>query len=408
MSAKLQQTFSGLKNKVQETTQEVRFLQEYNEKILESVPNPIILFDMEERIDYVNRAAREALNLPDGDMRKNYLFDLIEADELSQRRLREEIQTQVQLWEKKVESPAASGLMTDQLRDPLTHESDAYKEQANLRKELRIGPATYRYDLFHISELFGKWEQIGLVLRDTTAESRLQDQIIQTERLASLEVLTAGIGHELNNPLFGIMSLGESILDEKDIPHIKEHTRRILEDAKRMAGIIQDFSGQAQLERTSLYNEVDINHELDHALKMLGLNGPTEGLLIQKNYRRLHMIQGRPEEMVQVFINIIKNAIQAMKGKGTVELATNEVEGMIVIRISDSGPGIPHEFVTRIFDPFFTTKGPGQGIGLGLTIARRIVLNYGGVIDVETHEDKGTSFILTFPALESDSSDWQE
>jgi signal transduction histidine kinase len=363
---------------------------------------------MEERIDYVNRAAREALNLPGGDMRKNYLFDLIEADELSQRRLREEIQTQVQLWEKKVESPAASGLMTDQLRDPLTHESDAYKEQANLRKELRIGPATYRYDLFHISELFGKWEQIGLVLRDTTAESRLQDQIIQTERLASLEVLTAGIGHELNNPLFGIMSLGESILDEKDIPHIKEHTRRILEDAKRMAGIIQDFSGQAQLERTSLYNEVDINHELDHALKMLGLNGPTEGLLIQKNYRRLHMIQGRPEEMVQVFINIIKNAIQAMKGKGTVELATNEVEGMIVIRISDSGPGIPHEFVTRIFDPFFTTKGPGQGIGLGLTIARRIVLNYGGVIDVETHEDKGTSFILTFPALESDSSDWQE
>ena len=170
-----------------------------------------------------------------------------------------------------------------------------------------------------------------------------------------------------------------------------------------MAGIIQDFSGQAYSERTGVYTKVDINQQLDHALKMLGLTGPIEGLEVQKNYQPLTKIRARSEEMVQVFLNIIKNAIQAMKGKGTVQLTTDEAEGMTVVRISDSGPGIPQEFVPRIFDPFFTTKGPGQGIGLGLTIVRRIVLNYGGHIDVETHGNKGTTFILTFPVSDPDT-----
>ena len=101
--------------------------------------------------------------------------------------------------------------------------------------------------------------------------------------------------------------------------------------------------------------------------------------------------------MIQAFLHIIKNGIQAMKGKGTLSLSTDVSYGTISVRIRDTGPGIPFNFASRIFEPFFTTKGPGQGTGLGLTIARRIVMRYGGIIRVETEEGQGTTFILFFP-----------
>jgi signal transduction histidine kinase len=131
---------------------------------------------------------------------------------------------------------------------------------------------------------------------------------------------------------------------------------------------------------------------------LVGLSNPVNGLEIQKNYKVLPRCKVKPEEIIQVFVHIIKNGIQAMKGKGTLSLNTDVSYGSISVRIRDTGPGIPANFSPRIFEPFFTTKGPGQGTGLGLTIARRIVMRYGGVIRVKTEEGQGTIFILFFPA----------
>jgi two-component system, NtrC family, sensor kinase len=115
----------------------------------------------------------------------------------------------------------------------------------------------------------------------------------------------------------------------------------------------------------------------------------------------LPKIEVNPDEMAQVFANVIKNAIQAMKGKGTLHITTVAANGWITVRINDTGPGIRRDLVTRIFDPFFTVKAPGQGAGLGLTVVHRIVTKYGGQVQVETEEGYGTTFILMFPASKS-------
>jgi signal transduction histidine kinase len=231
-----------------------------------------------------------------------------------------------------------------------------------------------------------------------TGERRLQDQLIQAEKLEGLGVLTSGIGHELNNPLSGILGLGEAIRDESDAARMREHAGAIIERAKHMAGIIRDFAGSAHPEVAESRCEVDVNERLDHALKVVGLTNGVAGLAVQKHYGPVPRILAAPDDIGQVFVSVITNAIQAMKGKGTIDLTTEASAESITISIHDSGPGIPNAYLSKIFDPFFTTKAPGQGTGLGLTIARRLVMKYAGAIRVETAEGAGTTFILTFPS----------
>lgn len=106
-----------------------------------------------------------------------------------------------------------------------------------------------------------------------------------------------------------------------------------------------------------------------------------------------------PGELQQVFVNIINNAVQAMQGKGKLTLSTGSTGGSVVVRISDTGPGISKEHLGKIFDPFFTTKEIGMGTGLGLNIAYRIVTKYMGKIEVESEEGKGATFIIKLPIV---------
>jgi signal transduction histidine kinase len=280
------------------------------------------------------------------------------------------------------------------LRDPLAPQPAATEPA---QRELRIGSAIYRYEVFDISIPSTGARRIGLVLRDTTGERRLQDQLIETEKLEGLGVLTSGIGHELNNPLLGILGLGEAIRDTNDTAQMREHATAIIERAMHMAGIIRDFAGSAQPEVSESQTDVDVNERLDHALKVVGLTNEVAGLAVRKHSHPVPQIRAAPDEIGQVFVSVITNAIQAMKGKGTIDLTTEASAETITITIRDTGPGIPKAYLSKIFDPFFTTKAPGQGTGLGLTIARRLVRRYGGQIRVKTVEGAGTTFILTFP-----------
>ena len=395
MNARLQAAFSGLEHQVEEKTQEVLYLRRYYEQILKYMPNPIIISDPEERVEYMNDAAKQVLNPPDGGSQRARLFDLMNGDFTLRSRLQEEFRGYVGLLSGESGPPLHPLASADGARDPLTPPTAQSGEIG--KKEFKIGASVYQYEWFHIRPRQGDRQRIGLLLRDITQESQLQDRLVQTERLASLEVLTAGIGHELNNPLFGIMGLGETMLDEHNPSRMREHAKMIVEQAKRMAGIIQGFSGYAYAEEGEQVVAVDINQCLDKALKFVGLSNRVEGLEIRRNYKVLPRCKVRPEEIIQAFIHIIKNGIQAMKGKGTLYLNTDVSYGTITVRIRDTGPGIPAAYYSRIFDPFFTTKGPGQGAGLGLTVTRRIVIRHSGVIRVETGEKQGTTFILFLP-----------
>jgi len=256
----------------------------------------------------------------------------------------------------------------------------------------------YRYEWFHITGRAGNRPRIGFVLRDTTDESRLQDQLIQAEKSGSLGVLTAGIGHELNNPLCGIFGLGEAIQEESDLNRIKSQVHEIVQYGQRMAAIIQHFTGLAQVEARGHPVLVNLNDQLEEALKLaLQADEPLRPE-IQTRYESVPHVKAAPEDLRQAFMQVIKNALQAMQGKGVLALSTHVADGIISIVIKDTGPGIPRPYLTRIFDPFFTTRRQGEGSGLGLTIVRRIVTKYGGAIKVESEEGRGTTCIITFPA----------
>jgi signal transduction histidine kinase len=272
-------------------------------------------------------------------------------------------------------------------------------------KELTINRVTYRYEIFRVDMPTSDTGWTGLVLWDTTLDSQLQAQLIQAEKLAGLGVLTSGIGHELNNPLFGILSLSEAIRDERDPTRIRNHANEILTTAKRMARIIRDFAGSSRIDQTELRDDVNVNEQLDLALRVIGLTHEVAGLQVRRHYQPVPAIRAVPGEIGQVFVSVITNGIQAMKGKGAIDLCTEASPDTVTVTIRDQGPGVPKAYASRIFDPFFTTKAPGQGTGLGLTLARRILLRYGGQILLDRAGGPGATFVLTFPVSHPEPED---
>ena len=395
MNEKLQAAFAGLTSEVELKTQEVQYLQESTAQILDGVPDPVIMFNKELRIEYLNRSSQETfrgkhagegIGLP--------LFEFLETDQRTQHKLRRELHAMA------LESPAGSSqenLVQKEgsyiPRDPL---SPASKSETH-RHEIQYHNQIFRYQWFTVGARPGQDHRLGMVLRETTEESRLQERLIQGEKLASLGVLSAGIGHELNNPLVGVIGLGEAIQEEHDSNQIKEYAKNIVQHGKRMASIIRDFTGQATSKAGGRLASVNINEQLEQALQTIRESQDITDLEISTNFQSLPPIKANPHELSQAFTNIITNAVQAMGRQGRIEILTVDKETNVHITIKDNGSGISPPHLSKIFDPFFTTKRQGEGAGLGLTIARRILAKYQGQIHIESEEGTGTTCHITIP-----------
>jgi PAS domain S-box-containing protein len=262
----------------------------------------------------------------------------------------------------------------------------------------------YRCRPFPVPALDGPGELVGLMIWDVTEQHELQDQLIQAEKLATLGTLVSGMAHEMNNPMQGILSLSELILDERDPARILDYARDIKEYAHHMAAVVMDFVTYARPATRAGEAEVDLNERLSEALKMVRHNPDFGHIEVVVHLNPLPHVTARPAEIEQVFVNILGNAVQAMNGQGRLTLTSSVREGAILVAIADTGCGIPKQFLTRIFDPFFTTKEPGKGTGLGLSISEKIVKKYSGAIKVESEEGVGTIFTLRFPAPQPPAS----
>ena len=402
MNRQLEAAFAGLTDQVTLKTKEVQYLQESTDQILDAVPTPILLIDDRDTVQYVNRTGRDTFGLSDNVPSTGRLFDLLRIDPSQQQRLRQELRRQ-RLWGAGQSVPSETTAdAAGRLRDPLAPQIGG--EPAEERPELRLGPRLYQYQWFRVSGRPGESDRIGLVLRDTTDESRMQDRLIQAEKSGSLGVLTAGIGHELNNPLFGILGLGEAIQEEGDLTRMKSYAKDIVQHGKRMASIIRDFTGVTTRESCDQRQTVFVERELDQALAALLGNLDGSALTVERCYAGESGVVVSPDQLRQALNNVLLNAVQAMKGRGVLRLSTALADHSVVATIADSGPGIPQQHLSKVFDPFFTTKGQGEGSGLGLTVARRIVRRFGGDIRLESLEGRGTSCIITLPAMASPSS----
>ena len=269
-----------------------------------------------------------------------------------------------------------------------------------------------------------------------------QQQLIQSEKMASIGQLAAGVAHDINNPVAFVMSnigsLGEyqetlqkvlqyyaeleaclpsdpgdaaskilakirRTFDDDDLEFILEDTQNLLSEtldgAKRIKEIVLSLKSFARPGEDRSDN-VDLNHGLQTTLKIVG-NELKYHCTVHEEYGQLPMLKGHPGQLNQVFMNLLVNASHAIEEKGDITITTLVDQKYAHVRIADTGNGIAVEHLGKVFDPFFTTKPVGKGTGLGLSVSYGIVQQHGGEIKVESEPGKGTTFTVSLPLVGS-------
>jgi signal transduction histidine kinase len=230
-------------------------------------------------------------------------------------------------------------------------------------------------------------------------EQDLRDQLIQAEKLACIGTLASGIAHEINNPLYTITGLSEHLLEETRPEVIRDYVEDIIKSGRRIAGIVQDLNAFARRAHRQEQCDVNLNHTLDEAVKMARRAAVADQIKVVTQYGDVPLVRGNADELLQVFVNLVTNAVQAMEGQGTLTLSISSANGFAYTTIKDTGPGIPYNNLNQVFDPFFTTKEQGKGTGLGLHIVRDIVLQHGGRVTVDSTLGQGATFTVKLPVL---------
>jgi two-component system NtrC family sensor kinase len=234
-------------------------------------------------------------------------------------------------------------------------------------------------------------------------EANLQAELFHAEKLAGIGSFAAGIAHDINNPLQLIMGLAENLAEEKDLDAVHEQAREIVEAVRRTSAISRDLTQYAR--KTSARDEtiVPLNNRFDEALKIARYAVSFHDISVRKQYDDGAVARGNPDEVLHMLVNMITNAVQAMKQDGGIlTLTTEHCSDGAMLRICDTGCGMPAAVLDKIFDPFFTTKETGKGTGLGLYNVKTIVAKMRGNIRVESHVDRGTTFTIAFPPATED------
>ncbi|ALC16042.1 histidine kinase [Desulfuromonas soudanensis] len=223
----------------------------------------------------------------------------------------------------------------------------------------------------------------------------IEEQLRRADRLSALGQLSAGMAHEIRNPLGSIRGTAE-ILQEGIDPADRryEFTCILIKEVDRLNKVVQNFLDFA---RPSAGDRdlVDVNRLLAEVLTLTGPPALKNGVTARLDAGAVPEMDGDGEQLKQAFLNLVLNALQAMPAGGSLDISTAASAGVLEIRFTDSGGGIPPEDLDRIFNPFFTTRD--EGTGLGLAITHRIVQGHGGRIAVESRLGAGTTFLLTFP-----------
>jgi PAS domain S-box-containing protein len=272
-----------------------------------------------------------------------------------------------------------------------------------------------------------------IILKDITQKKESEMGLIMNERLAALGQMASGIAHEINTPLATIAACNEGLLGRVEKENIgsllfRSYLKIIEEEIERCKKIttgMLSFVRRSDLEK----KEIDVNEVLDKTIDMVSFQGRLKDVEILKNFQRMMpKVLGNDGELMQVFLSIVINALDAMQDKGTLTLETGTIPPFspldkestalshsekessslsplekggkgefVFIKISDTGPGIPSQLINRIFDPFFTTKSERGGTGLGLSIGNKIVKNHEGKIDVTSKDGEGATFKVILP-----------
>jgi PAS domain S-box-containing protein len=234
--------------------------------------------------------------------------------------------------------------------------------------------------------------------RDITEERSLRTRLAQSEKLSALGELAAGMAHEINNPLAAVAGTAELALRGELSPELREDLNLIRREAARAGEIVKAVLRFSRQREPSL-EPLDLAEVIDEALALRGDRLTSHGVALEWDGAPALQVLGDRDQLLQVFMNLINNAVDAMKGNGggRLRIAVADLGGRVQACVEDSGPGIPATVLPRIFDPFFTTKPTGEGTGLGLSVSHSIVADHGGELAAENLPGGGARFCLALP-----------
>ena len=357
-------------------------LRAFNENILESLDDGLLVLDLDDRIVRWNNALEQLYGVSRDDAsgrRFDDVFDpvFVEAIRTARR-----------------DAPAGATLS----RMPLVGRA------ADEDRQLIVNAAVI--PLRAVDSAITTTVGSIVILEDVTTRVQLEEQLQISEKMASIGLLAAGVAHEVNTPLTGISSFTQMLLEGADPEDPKT---RLLEKIERQtfraAKIVNGLLNLSRPVQAAVSERapVDMNVVIGEVLALLEHQFAQHNIKVRRELcDDTLMVLGMEHKLQQVFLNLFLNARDAMPKGGWLSIATRAEDGRIVAEVSDTGSGIPNEYLSRIYDPFFTTKTLGQGTGLGLSITYGIVREHKGAIDCESGIGQGTRFILSFPPVRAE------
>jgi signal transduction histidine kinase len=298
-----------------------------------------------------------------------------------------------------------TALYVETLIRPILHLNQTMKRAGE--GDLTVRAPTRRGD--EVAELADVFNRMMEELETSREREKLQRaQLAHTEKMAAVGTLAAGVAHEVNNPLAGVLASIENIRDNPDDEEMRDRYLQLIADGlrriERTVANLLNFSRprEIKLERTS------INHNLRHVVELVDYQFRAAGVEVTMDFNSdPAYVEADHFQMEQLFLNLVLNALDAMREGGTLYLRTRVRGGRVIAEVRDNGHGIPAEIRDRIFDPFFTTREIGEGTGLGLAVSGSIVAAHGGRIELETALGRGTTFrvIMAAAAEEGDEGE---
>lgn len=272
-----------------------------------------------------------------------------------------------------------------------------------------------RVTMFPLLDDAGAVQALGSIAIDMTELRRMESETLHAAQLASIGELAAGVAHEINNPVNGIMNYAQLLADElEEVGLTREYPGLIIQESERIAGIVRSLLDLARKPR-HVRAPCDLGEILNDSLRLVRRQLLHENITLQVDLAaQLPAVHGNPLELQQVFMNCISNARKAMQDAEGAKIekilhiqACPHEEGRVQVSFEDNGAGISPDNLKRIFDPFFTTDGEGRSTGLGLSICRRIVVEHGGEMHALSEPGQHTRIMVVLPALASEASDNQ-
>ena len=370
-----------------EMERSLREQQEFAKRLVESFPDLIVVLDRQGKFTFVSSRVREMLGLAPQDLLGVRYGTRAHPEDL---RHLEALVNEVMNGEKSNES----------LEYRTRHQDGSWR--------------MLRATVAPLADAAGTITGMIASLRDVTELNRLEQQVMQSEKLAAMGQMIAGVAHELNNPLTAILAVSDMLREHSEDAGHKRQLELLHQQARRAADIVQDLLSFAR-PPAPRKGRVQLGEVLRRALHLheysLRRNNVAVDFLQE---RGIPEVLGDANQLIQVFLNLVVNAEQAIREvreNGTIRVRMGRGaagEPQVWASIQDDGPGVSSDILEKIFDPFFTTKRPGRGTGLGLSISMAIVREHGGEIQVQPAPGGGSVFLVTLPAAPAESEEGAE